>query len=156
MKQWWNDKYTIWSSNILIVLWLWVFQGLKKWCFDWENPAFLFDLCCINRQIRQDLHYELPIFFFFFFFFFPPFHLVGVPPSAGGAPAGTGWPGQSARFLHRSHRIYYQSRCVHDTVVARLTPEDIKKAREAKQAQVKPVRQKVGWRTWNHAIIFLY
>jgi len=32
-------------------------------------------------------------------------------------------------------------------VVGRLSPEDIKKAREAKQAQqalVKPVRQKVG------------
>ncbi|XP_011618607.2 atypical kinase COQ8B, mitochondrial isoform X2 [Takifugu rubripes] len=63
----------------------------------------------------------------------------GVPPSAG-----PGWPGQSARFLHRSSRICYQSRSVHDAVVTRLTPEDIKKAREAKQAQVKPVRQKLS------------
>ena len=109
----------------------------------WENSAFLFGLCC--RKVWQDLHYELPT---------PPFHLIGLSPSAGRAPSGTGWPGQSARFLHGSHRIYNQSRSVHDTVVARLTPEDIKKAREAKQAQMKPVKQKVGWRSLNHAIIF--
>lgn len=75
--------------------------------------------------------------------------LTGVPPPASGAPAGTGWPGQSARLFHTAkslHRIYYQTRSAHNTVVARLTPEDIKKAREAKQAQVKPVRQKVGRR----------
>ncbi|XP_073348910.1 atypical kinase COQ8B, mitochondrial [Pagrus major] len=71
----------------------------------------------------------------------------GVPPPSGAAPAGAGWPGQSARFLHTTHsfhRHYYQTRSVHDTVVARLTPEDIKKAREAKQALVKPVRQKLS------------
>uniref|UniRef100_A0A4W6DLH7 Coenzyme Q8B n=1 Tax=Lates calcarifer TaxID=8187 RepID=A0A4W6DLH7_LATCA len=38
------------------------------------------------------------------------------------------------------------TRSVHDTVVARLTPEDIKKAREAKQAAAKPVRQKLSER----------
>ncbi|XP_042342460.1 atypical kinase COQ8B, mitochondrial isoform X2 [Plectropomus leopardus] len=74
---------------------------------------------------------------------------AGVPPSAGGSPSGAGWPGQSARFLHTSpglQRYYYQTRSVHDTVVARLTPEDIKKAREAKQALVKPVKQKLSER----------
>uniref|UniRef100_A0A8C2Z1M7 Coenzyme Q8B n=1 Tax=Cyclopterus lumpus TaxID=8103 RepID=A0A8C2Z1M7_CYCLU len=58
-----------------------------------------------------------------------------------------GWPGQGARFLHTTpgfQRYFYQTRCVHDTVVARLSPEDIKKAREAKQALVKPVRQKLS------------
>lgn len=76
-----------------------------------------------------------------------PLLAIGAPPPPGVAPAGTGWPGQSTRFLHTAHslsRYYHQTRSVHDTVVARLTPEDIKKAREAKQAQVKPVRQKVG------------
>lgn len=71
----------------------------------------------------------------------------GVPPPPGTGPAGTGWPGQSARFLHTTHglhRFYSQTRSVHDTVVARLTPEDIKKAREAKQNLVKPVRQKLS------------
>lgn len=62
--------------------------------------------------------------------------------------AGPGWPAQSARFLHRSNRIYCRSRSVHDAAVTRLTPEDIQKAREAKQAQAKPVRQKVGWGPW--------
>ncbi|KAM9358614.1 atypical kinase COQ8B, mitochondrial isoform 1-T1 [Symphorus nematophorus] len=72
---------------------------------------------------------------------------TGVPPSPGVTPSGMGWPGQSARFFHTTHglhRYYYQTRSVHDTVVARLTPEDIKKAREAKQALVKPVRQKLS------------
>uniref|UniRef100_A0A673BG99 Atypical kinase COQ8B, mitochondrial-like n=1 Tax=Sphaeramia orbicularis TaxID=375764 RepID=A0A673BG99_9TELE len=72
---------------------------------------------------------------------------VGANPSMGAAPAGAGWPGQSARFLHTSHflnRYYSQTRSVHDSVVARLSPEDIKKAREAKQALVKPVRQKLS------------
>uniref|UniRef100_A0A671TNV3 Coenzyme Q8B n=1 Tax=Sparus aurata TaxID=8175 RepID=A0A671TNV3_SPAAU len=76
-----------------------------------------------------------------------PFSTIGVPPPSGASPAGAGWPGQSARFLHTTHnfhRHYYQTRSVHDTVVARLTPEDIKKAREAKQALVKPVRQKLS------------
>ncbi|XP_071352256.1 atypical kinase COQ8B, mitochondrial [Trachinotus anak] len=70
---------------------------------------------------------------------------VNVPP--GAATGGAGWPGQSTRFLHTTpglHRYYCQTRSVHDTVVARLTPEDIKKAREAKQALVKPVRQKLS------------
>ncbi|CAK6974968.1 atypical kinase COQ8B%2C mitochondrial isoform X2 [Scomber scombrus] len=73
---------------------------------------------------------------------------AGVHSSSGAAPAGAGWPGQSARFLHTTpalHRYYYyQTRSVHDTVVARLTPEDIKKAREAKQALAKPVKQKLS------------
>ncbi|XP_034557292.1 atypical kinase COQ8B, mitochondrial [Notolabrus celidotus] len=71
----------------------------------------------------------------------------GGPPPPGTGPTGAGWPGQSARFLHTSHHIhryYCQTRSVHDTVVARLTPEDIKKAREAKQSMVKPVRQKLS------------
>ncbi|XP_042269499.1 atypical kinase COQ8B, mitochondrial [Thunnus thynnus] len=73
---------------------------------------------------------------------------AGVHSSPGAGPAGAGWPGQSARFLHTTpglHRYYYyQTRSVHDTVVARLTPEDIKKARDAKQALAKPVRQKLS------------
>ncbi|XP_068441537.1 atypical kinase COQ8B, mitochondrial isoform X2 [Clinocottus analis] len=72
---------------------------------------------------------------------------AGVPPSPGVGPAGNGWPGQSPRFLHTSpgfQRFFYQTRSVHDTVVARLSPEDIKKAREAKQALAKPVRQKLS------------
>ncbi|KAL6116470.1 coq8b [Pungitius sinensis] len=67
---------------------------------------------------------------------------AGVPPSPG-----TGWPGQSARFLHTTpsfQRYFYQTRSLHDTVVARLSPEDIKKAREAKKALAKPVRQKLS------------
>lgn len=69
------------------------------------------------------------------------------PPPSGTGPTGGAWQGQSARFLHTStsiHRYYCQTRSVHDTVVGRLTPEDIKKAREAKQALVKPVRQKLS------------
>ncbi|XP_078102820.1 atypical kinase COQ8B, mitochondrial [Sander vitreus] len=71
----------------------------------------------------------------------------GVPPSPGVAPAAPGWPGQSARFLHTTpglHWYYNQTRSIHGTVVARLTPEDIKKAREAKKALIKPVRQKLS------------
>lgn len=71
----------------------------------------------------------------------------GVHSGPGPAAGGAGWPGQNARFLHTApsfSRWYLQHRCVHDTVVARLTPEDIKKAREAKQALVKPTRQKLS------------
>ncbi|XP_018518191.1 atypical kinase COQ8B, mitochondrial isoform X2 [Lates calcarifer] len=74
---------------------------------------------------------------------------TGAHPPPGAAAGGAGWPGQSARFLHTFpglHRYYCQTRSVHDTVVARLTPEDIKKAREAKQAAAKPVRQKLSER----------
>lgn len=76
-----------------------------------------------------------------------PLCTTGVPPASGAAPGGAGWPGQSSRFLHMTPGFYhhYQARFVHDTVVARLSPEDMKKAREAKQALVKPVRQKVGF-----------
>uniref|UniRef100_A0A8C5CPU3 Coenzyme Q8B n=1 Tax=Gadus morhua TaxID=8049 RepID=A0A8C5CPU3_GADMO len=71
---------------------------------------------------------------------------VRVPPRQGNSQGGAGWPGQTARFLHTSAGLHhrYQARFIHDTVVARLTPEDIKKAREAKQALVKPVRQKLS------------
>uniref|UniRef100_A0A8C9ZXY7 Coenzyme Q8B n=1 Tax=Sander lucioperca TaxID=283035 RepID=A0A8C9ZXY7_SANLU len=70
--------------------------------------------------------------------------------AAAEMPSGTvtpGWPGQSARFLHTTpglHRYYNQTRSIHGTGVARLTPEDIKKAREAKKALIKPVRQKLS------------
>uniref|UniRef100_A0A665VH07 Atypical kinase COQ8B, mitochondrial-like n=1 Tax=Echeneis naucrates TaxID=173247 RepID=A0A665VH07_ECHNA len=72
---------------------------------------------------------------------------VGSEFSSGAAAGGAGWPGQSTRFLHFTpglYRYYCQTRFVHDTVVARLTPEDIKKAREMKQTKVKAVRQKLS------------
>uniref|UniRef100_A0A665VGZ9 Atypical kinase COQ8B, mitochondrial-like n=1 Tax=Echeneis naucrates TaxID=173247 RepID=A0A665VGZ9_ECHNA len=72
---------------------------------------------------------------------------TGVNPPPGAAAGGAGWPGQSTRFLHFTpglYRYYCQTRFVHDTVVARLTPEDIKKAREMKQTKVKAVRQKLS------------
>lgn len=59
-----------------------------------------------------------------------------------GSSVGSGWPGQSARFLHVV-APHNQTRFVHDSVVARLSPEDIKKAREVKQSTARPVRQKV-------------
>ncbi|XP_058270379.1 atypical kinase COQ8B, mitochondrial [Hemibagrus wyckioides] len=70
-----------------------------------------------------------------------------IYPPAGtpkGTPAGTGRPGQSTRFLHvlAPHHV----RFVHDSVVARLSPEDIKKAREVKQSASRPVRQKLSER----------
>lgn len=86
----------------------------------------------------------MPCILVFYLFVF--YSAAGVPPSEGFTPGGDGWPRPRVRFLHTGHshhRFYYQSRSLHDTVVARLSPEDIKKAREAKQAQVKPVRQKV-------------
>ncbi|XP_039987718.1 atypical kinase COQ8B, mitochondrial isoform X2 [Xiphias gladius] len=72
---------------------------------------------------------------------------TGVYRPPGAAAGGAGWPGQSTRFLYTTsglQQYYCQTRSVHDTVVARLTPEDIKKAREAKQALVKPVKQKLS------------
>ncbi|CAN9511100.1 unnamed protein product [Ophioblennius macclurei] len=72
---------------------------------------------------------------------------AGVQSDSGTTAGGAGWPGQSARFLHtapRFNRWYLQNRSVHNTVVARLTPEDIKKAREAKQGLVKPTKQKLS------------
>nr|XP_057935207.1 atypical kinase COQ8B, mitochondrial [Doryrhamphus excisus] len=72
---------------------------------------------------------------------------AGVPSGSGASSAGPGWPGQNARFLHTTLSLqpfFRQTRCVHDTVVTRLTPEDIKKAREAKQALVKPIRQRLS------------
>ncbi|XP_056157788.1 atypical kinase COQ8B, mitochondrial [Lampris incognitus] len=75
--------------------------------------------------------------------------LTGVPSAAGAAPGGAGWRRQSTRFLHIAPgpQHYCQTRFVHETVVARLTPEDIRKAREAKQTLVKPVRQKLSDRS---------
>lgn len=89
-------------------------------------------------------YWPLSIVFFFLL------SALGVSPKSGMAGGGAGWPGQGARFLHNTsalHRYYFQSRSRHNTVVAKLTPEDIKKAREAKQALAKPVKQKVGLRT---------
>uniref|UniRef100_A0A671SD09 AarF domain-containing protein kinase 4 n=1 Tax=Sinocyclocheilus anshuiensis TaxID=1608454 RepID=A0A671SD09_9TELE len=51
---------------------------------------------------------------------------VGAPT---GTIKGTSWPGQNTRFLHVSVS-HHHIRFVHDSVVARLSPEDIKKARE--------------------------
>ncbi|XP_043115507.1 atypical kinase COQ8B, mitochondrial [Puntigrus tetrazona] len=66
-----------------------------------------------------------------------------------GAPTGTvkrnGWPAQSTQFLHASVS-HHPIRFVHDSMVARLSPEDIKKAREAKQNFTRPVRQKLSER----------
>nr|XP_046149427.1 atypical kinase COQ8B, mitochondrial-like [Oncorhynchus gorbuscha] len=68
----------------------------------------------------------------------------GAPLSPAGGSRGAGWPGQSARFLHIASTQWH-SRFFHDSVVARLTPEDIKKARESKQAFARPiVRQKLS------------
>ncbi|KAI7800869.1 putative aarF domain-containing protein kinase 4 [Triplophysa rosa] len=63
--------------------------------------------------------------------------------SSTGTVKGTGWPGQSTRFLHVS-MCHQRIRFVHDSVVARLSPEDIKKAREVKQNIARPVRQKLS------------
>lgn len=79
---------------------------------------------------------------------------TGVPPSPGtAAPGGSGWPGQSARFLHFSSAAYrpalhrhQQARWAHDSIVARLSPDDIRKAREAKQGLAKPIKQKLSER----------
>ncbi|XP_024120034.1 atypical kinase COQ8B, mitochondrial-like isoform X2 [Oryzias melastigma] len=72
---------------------------------------------------------------------------TGAHPDEQSPAGGSGWPRSSSRFLHSGaslQRFYHRSRSVHNTVVTKLTPEDMKKAREAKQALVKPVRQKVG------------
>ncbi|XP_051718276.1 atypical kinase COQ8B, mitochondrial [Ctenopharyngodon idella] len=67
---------------------------------------------------------------------------VGAPT---GTVKGTGWPGQNTRFLHVS-TSHHHTRFVHDSIVARLSPEDIKKAREAKLNIARPVRQKLSER----------
>ncbi|XP_054651186.1 atypical kinase COQ8B, mitochondrial [Dunckerocampus dactyliophorus] len=72
---------------------------------------------------------------------------TGVRSGSGASSAGPGWRGQNTRLLHTTPSLqpfFCQTRCVHDTVVTRLTPEDIKKAREAKQALVKPIRQRLS------------
>uniref|UniRef100_A0A8B9GUL5 ABC1 atypical kinase-like domain-containing protein n=1 Tax=Astyanax mexicanus TaxID=7994 RepID=A0A8B9GUL5_ASTMX len=63
----------------------------------------------------------------------------------GGSPGSSGWPGQSARFLHVSAPLYH-SRFHHDSVTARLSPEDIRKARETKKTIIRPARQKLSER----------
>ncbi|XP_030632581.1 atypical kinase COQ8B, mitochondrial [Chanos chanos] len=65
--------------------------------------------------------------------------------SAAGNNGASGWPGQSTRFLHIALPVRHM-RFVHDSAVARLTPEDIKKAREAKQSLTRPVKQKLSER----------
>ncbi|XP_036414820.1 atypical kinase COQ8B, mitochondrial [Colossoma macropomum] len=78
----------------------------------------------------------------------PDINSEGATDMAGtpkGTTGGTGWPGQSARFLHISTPLHH-TRFIHDSVVARLTPEDMKKAREAKQSIARPVRQKLSER----------
>uniref|UniRef100_A0AAY4CRI1 ABC1 atypical kinase-like domain-containing protein n=1 Tax=Denticeps clupeoides TaxID=299321 RepID=A0AAY4CRI1_9TELE len=59
-----------------------------------------------------------------------------VDSSSGQRPSGAGaatrWPGQSARFLHTSTPLH-RARFVHNSEVARLTSEDMKKARETRQ-----------------------
>ncbi|XP_051534629.1 atypical kinase COQ8B, mitochondrial [Myxocyprinus asiaticus] len=76
-------------------------------------------------------------------------NVAGMSETPAGASNGTvkraGWPGQSTRFLHVSVP-FHNNRLVHDSVVARLSPEDIKKAREAKQIIARPVRQKLSER----------
>ncbi|KAJ7990200.1 hypothetical protein DPEC_G00297850 [Dallia pectoralis] len=68
----------------------------------------------------------------------------GAPPSHAGVPGGAGWPSQNARFLHFASSLRH-ARFVHDSVVARLTPEDMEKAREAKQMLSRPVvKQKLS------------
>ncbi|KAK7882066.1 hypothetical protein WMY93_028240 [Mugilogobius chulae] len=66
----------------------------------------------------------------------------------GSAAAGGGSFGSAAsgsRFLHTFSALrHLHVRSVHNTV--RLTPEDMKKAREAKQGGVKPARQKLSER----------
>ncbi|KAJ0063888.1 hypothetical protein NL108_013165 [Boleophthalmus pectinirostris] len=65
----------------------------------------------------------------------------GSSPSPGSAPLG----GSGARFLHTSSAlVHLQRRSVHNTI--RLTPEDMKKARETKQPSLKPARQKLSER----------
>lgn len=68
----------------------------------------------------------------------------GTPGSTtmGGAGGAPGWARQSARFLHVAVPLRH-TRFVHESVITRLTPEDIKKAREAKQGTAKITRQKV-------------
>ncbi|XP_026860530.2 atypical kinase COQ8B, mitochondrial isoform X2 [Electrophorus electricus] len=69
--------------------------------------------------------------------------MTGTPRTVA---AGSGWPAQTSRFLHISAPRRH-SRFIHDSVVARLTPADIRKAREAKQSITRPVRQKLNERS---------
>lgn len=76
--------------------------------------------------------------------FVDPMSPGGTPSGGGGVTGGAaGWARQNARFLHLAAPLRH-TRFVHDTVTAgRLTAEDIKKAREAKQGAAKQPRQKV-------------
>lgn len=65
--------------------------------------------------------------------------------AATGTLKGAGWPAQNTRFLHVSASQHH-FRFVHDSIVARLSPEDIQRAREAKQNIARPVRQKLNER----------
>uniref|UniRef100_A0A3P9IPZ0 Coenzyme Q8B n=1 Tax=Oryzias latipes TaxID=8090 RepID=A0A3P9IPZ0_ORYLA len=72
---------------------------------------------------------------------------TGAHPDEQSPAGGSGWPRSTSCFLHSTAslpRFYHRSRSVHNSVVTKLTPEDIKKAREAKQTLVKPVRQKLS------------
>ncbi|XP_035239669.1 atypical kinase COQ8B, mitochondrial [Anguilla anguilla] len=70
-------------------------------------------------------------------------------PGGPGGPGGLGGPGgQSSRFLHYSSALR-GARFLHDSAVGRLTAEDIKKARDSKQAPdrvvlARPIRQKLS------------
>uniref|UniRef100_A0AAY4CQP9 ABC1 atypical kinase-like domain-containing protein n=1 Tax=Denticeps clupeoides TaxID=299321 RepID=A0AAY4CQP9_9TELE len=68
-----------------------------------------------------------------------------VDSSSGQRPSGAGaatrWPGQSARFLHTSTPLH-RARFVHNSEVARLTSEDMKKARETRQTVTRPLNDR--------------
>lgn len=75
------------------------------------------------------------------------------PTTHTGFPPGSAPPGVAGtRFLHTTSSSLrhvqclhlLQTRAVHNAV--RLTPEDMKKAREAKQSTIKPVKQKLSER----------
>lgn len=70
---------------------------------------------------------------------------TGTTGAGSGSSSGSGWPGQTARFLHVAVPLHH-TRLVHDSVVARLTPEDIRNAREAKKTIARPARQKLSER----------
>uniref|UniRef100_A0A8C9U714 Coenzyme Q8B n=1 Tax=Scleropages formosus TaxID=113540 RepID=A0A8C9U714_SCLFO len=70
-------------------------------------------------------------------------------PLSRSGPGSPGWQGQSSRFLHYNVGLRRYVRFLHDSAIGRLTAEDIKKAREAKQTANKgslagPIRQKLS------------
>uniref|UniRef100_A0AAV2J214 ABC1 atypical kinase-like domain-containing protein n=1 Tax=Knipowitschia caucasica TaxID=637954 RepID=A0AAV2J214_KNICA len=70
---------------------------------------------------------------------FPP---PGSSPDPGPGP-GPGLGLGGSRFLHTFSALNVHRRCVH---TVRLSPEDMQKAREARQAGTKPARQKLSER----------